>query len=580
MWGIRLVNKNKVTVTKGVNLGSNITKNLTLVGLVSLLLTCFAISIIFWFLMSGQLREDIKNYVQVLMIDCNKMSDYAELDSYNGGDYRITVIDASGDVLYESAKGLEEQTMNNHSDRPEFIDAKSSGVGISSRYSSETGDLMYYYAVKLDNGNILRVSKNMYSMLSMFNSILPAVVVIGGAIILICWFLAKRMSKHITKPIVNMAKNTENIAYNELAPLSTTIEQQREQIWRKNEELLAETEKIKTIIANMNEGLIFLDADGRVIMHNESAQKMVHTKRNAPLHPVGLAVTEREKFEECINRAMNGKNAICEIEHLDKSLQIITNPVLVNKVQTGVVCFIVDITHHKSVEKMKQEFTANVSHELKTPLTSISGYAEMIESGIARDEDVKSFAAKIHKEAQRLVALIGDIIKLSRLEEEASEQDRLSTIDMEEILSECHDSLEMNAQKSSVSLEVNSKPCKIRGDREMIYELVYNLCDNAIRYNKQGGSVMLSVEPVDDKVVFTVEDTGIGIPSEHIDRVFERFYRVDKSRSKQTGGTGLGLAIVKHIAEQHEAKIDIESEQQKGTKITVRFSALMSDSKK
>lgn len=574
MWGTKSVNKSKATVTRSVNLSSNITKNLTIVGLVSLLLTCFAISIIFWSLMSGQLKDDIKNYVQVLVVDCNKMSDYSELDSYKGGDYRITVIDGSGTVLYESSKDLDEDEMKSHSDRPEFIDAKSSGIGISSRYSNETGDLMYYYAVRLDNGNILRVSKNMYSVLSMFNSIMPVVVIIGGAIILICWFLAKRMSKHITKPIVNMAKNTENVAYDELAPLSTTIEQQREQIWRKNEELLAETQKIKTITANMNEGLIFLDIDGKVIMHNESAQKMVHTKRNVPIHPVGLDVTEREKFEDCISRAMNGKNAICEIEHGDKSLQIITNPVFVNDVQTGVVCFLVDITHHKSVEKMKQEFTANVSHELKTPLTSISGYAEMIESGIARDEDVKSFAAKIHKEAQRLVALIGDIIKLSRLEEEASEQDRISTIDMAEILSDCNDSLAMNAHKHGVEIEVNAKPCKIRGDREMIYELVYNLCDNAIRYNKEGGSVMLGVEPVSDRVVLTVEDTGIGIPSEHIDRVFERFYRVDKSRSKQTGGTGLGLAIVKHIAEQHNAKIEIQSEHQKGTKITVSFIAL------
>lgn len=574
MWGTKSVNKSKATVTRSVNLSSNITKNLTIVGLVSLLLTCFAISIIFWSLMSGQLKDDIKNYVQVLVVDCNKMSDYSELDSYKGGDYRITVIDGSGTVLYESSKDLDEDEMKSHSDRPEFIDAKSSGIGISSRYSNETGDLMYYYAVRLDNGNILRVSKNMYSVLSMFNSIMPVVVIIGSAIILICWFLAKRMSKHITKPIVNMAKNTENVAYDELAPLSTTIEQQREQIWRKNEELLAETQKIKTITANMNEGLIFLDIDGKVIMHNESAQKMVHTKRNAPIHPVGLDVTEREKFEDCISRAMNGKNAICEIEHGDKSLQIITNPVFVNDVQTGVVCFLVDITHHKSVEKMKQEFTANVSHELKTPLTSISGYAEMIESGIARDEDVKSFAAKIHKEAQRLVALIGDIIKLSRLEEEASEQDRISTIDMAEILSDCNDSLAMNAHKHGVEIEVNAKPCKIRGDREMIYELVYNLCDNAIRYNKEGGSVMLGVEPVGDRVVLTVEDTGIGIPSEHIDRVFERFYRVDKSRSKQTGGTGLGLAIVKHIAEQHNAKIEIQSEHQKGTKITVSFIAL------
>lgn len=574
MWGIRLVNKKNGAVIKSVNLRSNITKNLTLVGLVSLLLTCFATSIILWSLMSGQLREDIENYVSVLAVDCNDMTDYSRLERYKGGDYRITVISPEGKVLYESSGNIDVENMKNHSDRPEIIDALKLGTGVSSRYSEETGELMYYHAIRLDNGNILRVSKDMMNLLSMFYSIFPAIFFIGVAIILVCFVLAKRMSRHITKPIENMVKNRSGIVYDELAPFSNTITKQREQIYRKDEELLAETQKIKTITQNMEEGLIFLDADGKVIMHNESAQKTIHTKRNAKLHPITLPVAEREKFEESVERAQNGKNAFCEIEANDKSLQIIANPVFVNEVQTGVVCLIVDVTHHKSVERMKQEFTANVSHELKTPLTSISGYAEMIESGIAKDEDVKRFSAKIHKEAKRLVALIGDIIKLSRLEEQASEKDRYTTIDMPEILSECSDSLEMNAQNNGVTIEVDSSPCKIKGEREMIYELVYNLCDNAIRYNKQDGKVLLSVKKSKDEVVLTVADTGIGIPSEHIDRVFERFYRVDKSRSKQTGGTGLGLAIVKHIAEQHEAKIKIESEHMKGTKITVAFKAM------
>lgn len=561
---------------KSVNLRSNITKSLTFVGLVSLLLTCFAISVIFWFLMSGQLKNDIENCVNILRVDCDKMTSYSELDDYKDSGYRITVIGKDGSVLYESAESLGADDMNNHSDRPEYVDAKASGVGISSRYSEEIGEFMYYYAVKLENGDILRVSEDMYSMMAMFNSIMPVVLIMGAAIILVCFFMARHMSRHITNPIVNMAKHTESVAYSELAPLSTTIENQRRQIWRKNEELLAETEKIRTITENMEEGLIFLDNDGRVIMHNESAQKIMHTKRNEKLNPIDFSTPEREKFEDCVNRAAKGKNAFCEIEVNEKSLQIVTNPVFANDVQTGVVCFIVDITHHKSVEKMKQEFTANVSHELKTPLTSISGYAEMIESGIAKDEDVKRFSAKIHKESQRLVALIGDIIKLSRLEEQASEKDRFTTVDMNEILVECRDSLEMSAQKHTVNItaQLSPEPCNIKGEREMVYELVYNLCDNAIRYNKPGGKVLLSVKTVGDEVVLGVEDTGIGIPSEHISRVFERFYRVDKSRSKQTGGTGLGLAIVKHIAEQHDAKINIESEHQKGTRITVTFKSL------
>lgn len=557
-----------------VNLRSNITKNLMLVGLISLLLTCFATSIIFWFLLSAQLSVDVENYVNILRVDCNKMESYIELDAYEDSEFRITVISDDGEVLYENFDKLNPETMSDHSDRPEVMDAVSNGTGVSSRYSYETGELRYYYAVMLDNGDVLRVSKSMYSMIEMFSSILPAVIAVGVAISLICLFIAKRMSKHITKPIERMAKNADNVAYAELAPLSSTIEKQKEQIYRKDEELLAENEKIKTITENMEEGLIFLDLDGKVIMSNESAQKIVHTKEGASFRPVGLMVTEREKFEDCVKKAMDGKNAFCEMDADGRSLQIIANPVFVNKVQTGVVCLIVDVTHHKSMEKMKQEFTANVSHELKTPLTSISGYAEMIESGIAKDEDIKRFSGKIHKEAKRLVSLIGDIIKLSRLEEQASEKDRLASIDMEEILAECRDSLEMNAKKHEVEIEVDSRPCRIMGDREMVYELVYNLCDNAIRYNKKGGKVILSVEPAGDTVVLTVADTGIGIPAKHIDRVFERFYRVDKSRSKETGGTGLGLAIVKHIAEQHDAKIDIQSESLIGTKITVVFHAL------
>ncbi len=560
--------------TKGANLRTNITRNLTVVGLVSLLLTSFAVSIIFWFLMSGQLRSDIKTYIGVLAVDCEKMTSYDELDRYSDSSYRITVISPDGVVLYESSKNLRKEKMDDHSDRQEVIDAKNSGVGISSRYSNETGELRYYYAVRLKNGDILRASANIYSMLSMFNSILPAILLIGAAVILICFFLAKRMSEHITKPIENMAKNTEVAIYDELLPLSATIEKQREQIWRKDEELLAENEKIKTITENMEEGLIFLDADGRVIMHNGSAQKIVHTKRNATLDTVELPAAEKESFLDCVKRARGGKNAFCEIAIGDKSFQILTNPVFVNSVQTGVVCLIVDVTHQKSVEKMKQEFTANVSHELKTPLTSISGYAEIIESGIAGTEDVKRFSGRIHKEAKRLVALIGDIIKLSRLEEEASDSSRFTTIDMRELLEECADSLEMNAETNGVTIKVEAQECKIRGEREMIYELAYNLCDNAIRYNKRGGTVRLSAERIDGKVRLTVEDTGIGIPPEHLDRVFERFYRVDKSRSKQTGGTGLGLAIVKHIAERHGAEIDIKSEEGAGTVITVCFDAL------
>ncbi len=559
---------------RSVNLRSNITKNLMLVGIISLLLTCLATSVIFWFLLSSQLSVDVENYVNVLRVDCNKMDSYSELNAYNDSEFRITVIDPNGKVLYENYSELDEENMSDHSDRPEFVGAVSDGTGVSSRYSNETGELRYYYAVKLNNGDVLRVSKSMYSVFEMFSSIFPAVLVIGVAVSLICFFFAKRMSKHITKPIEMMTKNTDNIVYDELVPFSTTIEKQKQQLYRKNEELLAENEKIKTITGNMEEGLIFLDLDGKVIMSNESAQKIVHTKEGVMFRPVGLMVTERERFEDCIKKAMKGKNAFCEMDADGRSLQIIANPVFVNKVQTGVVCLIVDVTHHKSMEKMKQEFTANVSHELKTPLTSISGYAEMIESGIAKDEDIKRFSGKIHKEAKRLVSLIGDIIKLSRLEEEASEKDRFTTIDMEEILEECRDSLEMNAQKHEVEIEVKAQPCMITGEREMVYELVYNLCDNAIRYNKKGGKVILGVKPVENTVVLTVADTGIGIPANHIDRIFERFYRVDKSRSKETGGTGLGLAIVKHIAEQHDAKIDIQSESMIGTKITVIFHAL------
>lgn len=555
-----------------MKLKSKLTGRLCVIGLVSVILTAVSATLAFWFIFSQQAQDDLKMSGTLLAsaYDQSAAPSGEELSEIASEDYRITLISPDGTVLYESDPQASEDRMDNHKDRPEIKQALETGDGSSARESDTVGRVTYYYAVRLQNGDVLRVSRQVDNVFSVFGGIIPILIVITVYVLLVCLVMASEMTKGIIRPIESMAKDPDAVAYDELVPFSNMIESQRREIEAQMGRIQQETDKINTIIANMEEGFVLLDGEKNVLMYNDSAIRLLQSGPGEVIGNSFIRLSRNQNVNHCIDSASKGKSREAAFEVGERQLQLLANPVYSKGEQIGVICIIVDMTGRHALDQMRQEFTANVSHELKTPLTSISGYAEMIESGIAKDGDVKTFAAKIHKEAGRLVTLIGDIIRLSQLDEEPSQVQPVR-VDMASLVEECTDSLVISADKHKVSLETDVTPCAVRGDRNMLYELIYNLCDNAIRYNKENGSVLISVKPRDGKVVLKVKDTGIGIPKEHQARIFERFYRVDKSRSKQTGGTGLGLAIVKHIAEQHKAQISLESEEGAGSVITVTF---------
>lgn len=556
-----------------MKLKSKLTGRLCIIGLVSVILTAVSATLAFWFIFSQQAQDDLKTYAALMSASCEQSAAQGAdaLPKLTGDGYRVTLISGGGDVLYESDTEASRTHMDNHKDRPEIRQAFETGQGASARESDTLGRVTYYYAVRLQSGDVLRVSKQVDSVFSVFGGIIPILIAIAVYVLLVCLVMAAEMTKGIIKPIENMAKDPDAVAYDELVPFSNMIERQRREINAQMERIQQETDKINTIIANMEEGFVLLDSDKNVLMHNDSALHLLQSGVPDIIGSSFIRLTRNESVNHCVDRASRGKSMETVFEAAGRHLQLLANPVYSKGEQIGVICIIVDMTGKRELDLMRQEFTANVSHELKTPLTSISGYAEMIENGLARDGDVKAFAAKIHKEAGRLVALIGDIIKLSQLDEEPAQPVQEVRVDLAALVEECADSLVISADKHKVTIETDTVPCTVHGDRDMLYELVYNLCDNAIRYNQENGSVLLRVRPQGGKTVLTVKDTGIGIPKEHQARIFERFYRVDKSRSKQTGGTGLGLAIVKHIAEQHRAAIRLQSEEGAGTEITVTF---------
>ncbi len=406
-------------------------------------------------------------------------------------------------------------------------------------------------------------------------------VLVFGAVIIMAFFASSNVEHTMKQEYTRMSTpevgGTEN--FPELAPFFEMINAQQSEIRHQLARVAKEKNRLSTIINNMDEGLIILDNDLRVIMLNDSAYSWLGTsipREECAGRPVSEICASAD-ICQCIERA-DSANLILDGRHL----QLHVNHVVSSAEQVGRIGLMLDVTERSQLDRIKQEFTANVSHELKTPLTSISGYAELIESGMAKDEDAAVFAGRIRRESQRMLALISDIIKLSKLDE-TPDGAVLETVDLYKLAAECRDMLEMSAAQHEVSVNVTGEASLVRGVPAELCELVYNLIDNGIRYNRRGGSVNVKVTSPsygigDPIAILTVSDTGIGIAKEHQSRIFERFYRVDKSRSKATGGTGLGLAIVKHVAERHGAKINIDSRVGEGTTIRVEFYLTENDS--
>lgn len=550
-----------------------INTHLFIMGLVTAILVSLITWLVFFNAFQNQVNADLKTDAQLIATSYDYITDDNNLKDFAKGQTRITLIKADGNVIFDSEKKSDE----NHLERSEIKDALQDGEGYSSRYSETTRTNTYYYAMKLSNGNILRVAKDADALNSVFTSILPYMILIFIMLLIMSLAIGFFLTKKIINPITKLSESVDDIGtdidaddiYPELSPFITEIIAQKREIRYQLGKVEREKNKVAAIIQNMSEGMILLDLDKNILLMNEATKRIFNVGDVTLKHDSLLYISRDKDVNDCVDKALDGENSSLELMLNGRIYQMIANPAASQGEQIGVICLIIDITEKKEMESMRQEFTANVSHELKTPLTSISGYAEMIEAGIVKEEDIKNFAGRIRKESARLLSLISDIILLSRLDNsQKAEAIRKETVNLLTIAQKCADDIAVQAERQGVVVRVSGEEYIMRGNITLLTELVQNLCDNAVRYNRdKDGKVDITV----GNGFIDVKDTGIGIPPEHRARIFERFYRVDKSRSKERGGTGLGLAIVKHICELYDAKIELKSSEGFGTEIKITF---------
>ncbi len=485
---------------------------------------------------------------------------------------RITLVSPEGKVLFESE--AEKETMDSHLSRPEVQDAFKTGEGSSFRLSHTLETDVYYYAKLLPDGNVLRISIRKSSAFSVVSAVYPKLVVLLLAVLLVSLFFAHILSARFVEPIRRLAENLDSLQfpegdliYKEFTPFAREIKRERDNTAREMSRLKFERNRFRTLIEDMSEGMILLDSKDEVVLVNGVAREMFHVEGDFTGRNI-RCFSRNIPLNSAVESAAKGKKADAEIQLSGKDVRLIASPVFVGGEVSGVIVILLDITEKKNLSDLREKFTANASHELKTPLTSIAGYAEMIESGMARPEDIPEFARKIHKESARLLALTNDIMKLSELDEASPDALSLEKVNLGDELREIATMLEPLAQKRRVTVSVPDGDFCVMGDKGKLFEMLYNLVVNAIRYNRDSGAVTVLFDG--NSVI--VKDTGVGIAEEHLPHIFERFYRADKSRSKETGGTGLGLAIVKHIAELHKAKVSVSSVLGEGSSFRVEFS--------
>lgn len=480
---------------------------------------------------------------------------------------RITWISADGNVLFDNS-GKE---MENHADRPEFKSAVKNGVGESSRLSETLREQTYYYAILLNDKTVLRVSDTTSSIFSDIFSSLPYLILVTCFILIIVIILSNYQTKKIVKPIneINLDAPQSNVPYDELSPLLSRIEKQNRDIHDYIDMLKAKQNEFETVTQNMSEGLIIMNLHN-ILSCNRSALRILGNENFDYSGKSILEFNHSKAFINAVESTLSGKANEVNLQIDSKNYLMISSPVFDNNVVTGAVILLIDTTEKSSREALRREFSANVSHELKTPLTTISGYAEIMKSGWADPKDYQMFAEKIYNEGKRLINLIDDIINLSKLDEN-SEVMEMEDVDLFLMAEDVVNTLSKKASDKNVEIKVSGEDAEIKAVPHLIYEMIFNLCDNAIKYNKKNGRVDITIVKNNDNSKLIVSDTGIGIPPEDTERVFERFYCVDKSHSKETGGTGLGLSIVKHGAILHNAKIDVDSVLGEGTTITLTF---------
>lgn len=492
------------------------------------------------------------------------------LKNLENGEYRLTLIDTDGTVLYDT--NADAATMENHSDRREFQEAFLSGYGESHRYSRTLTEQTYYFAKKLSDDRVLRISTSQVTIVSLLLGMLQPLLVITFLAILLSVFLAKRASRNLVKPLNNLDLNDplSNDVYEELSPLLRHMAQQNKQIALQMDELSRSQNEFNAITSNMSEGLIVLNKDGVVVSLNTAARKIFEAEEDS-IGKDFLTIDRTPEISRAIKETLSGKKQELEYEKNGRNYDLCINKIVEKDEVIGVLLLAIDNTEKIQAEQNRREFTANVSHELKTPLQSIIGSADLIESGLVKPEDMPRFIGHIKTDAARLVSLVSDIIRLSQLDENT--EMNWETVDALSVAKEALEMVGPIAESRNISLTIKGEPAPLNSVHKLLYDIIYNLCDNAVKYNKEGGFVKVDVKTAGDKVQVAVSDNGVGIAPADQSRVFERFYRVDKSHSRESGGTGLGLSIVKHAVAYLKGSISLESTLGKGTTITVSFPA-------
>ena len=512
-------------------------------------------------------KDSLKDKAYIISLN----SESGDLSEYADAKERITLITSSGKVLFDN-KAIADK-MENHLSRKEVKEALDSGEGYAVRRSETLGSKSCYYALKLKNGNILRISDDSLTVWTVLINLLPAICAIAIMTLVLSSVLAAVISKKILKPLnsIDLENPDAQNVYDELIPFINKINMQNRKIDRQIARLTRSRREFDIITENMSEGLVLTDIKGNILTHNKGIEKFFGVGEDINGKNI-LTLNRSEVFREIFSDITEKRRGEDILSLNGRYYDMTANPVYdEDGTPCGAVILAVDITEKEKREKLRREFTANVSHELKTPLTSISGISDMLMNGIVAPEDIKGFAGDINKESARLITLVNDIIKLSELDEGAYSTETDEKVDLLKTAAMVKERLEAIAAKKNVKIAVTGEDAEITGGESLVFEMLYNLCDNAVKYNKENGNVTVSVGTSEGTPFVTVKDTGIGIPPEYTDRIFERFFRVDKSRSKESGGTGLGLSIVKHIAMSLGADIRVESTVGKGTEITVTF---------
>ena len=516
----------------------------------------------------GQMRKELSKEATYLAYGVEQQGvDY--LKNIKDKSARITYIDQDGTVLFDNEADISE--MKNHSDRTEFQKAEKYGAGESSRYSDTLSEKTIYYALRLKDGTVLRVSGTQDLVLALVENLIFPLCGLLCLMLILSGIMASAISKRIVKPIneLDLESPEENRIYEELSPLLSKIHRQNREIQNQLELAKQQQEEFALITENMQEGLIVIDKYTMILSANSSAWNLFHMDRVCQGESV-YCLDREEEFRHAIEQVLSGEHTELVLKLNGSDIQLIANPVIRDKKTEGAVVLLVNVTEKLERESLRREFSANVSHELKTPLTSISGFAEIMQGGLVKNEDIPKFAGRIYKESQRLLQLVEDVIQISQLDEEKTSY-VWEPVDVYQVCKNAFESLKEKAKRLNVHLYICGERMKMEAVRTLLEEAIYNVCDNAIKYNRNDGSVSVFLTQTAQEIQIVVKDTGVGIPKEDQDRVFERFYRVDKSHSKEIGGTGLGLSIVKHAVGALKGCVILRSEEGNGTEICMKF---------